>query len=135
MGGPKQLKFQEKLHFSGKRNQEKGPLWSDEYGAPPLLVIFLLFSATLPQRQPQLCGDVRWQQRPGKGTLCSGGGGWGWPKREKKSLVLDMNQHKSGLTPGLGTCRQTQRSTAKAVKSESTLEPGLQQVRRYLHAV
>lgn len=41
--GPKKLKSQEKIHFSGKRNWERGPLWSEEYGGIPLFFIFLFF--------------------------------------------------------------------------------------------
>lgn len=95
---PKQIKFQEKHQFSGKKNWAKAPQSSEEYGGN-LLIFHFFFSAILPQRQPWWCGTIRQQARARKrdSWKSEGDGGyvldrkeitnygyepahvWGWP--------------------------------------------------------
>lgn len=130
---PKQIKFQEKHHFSGKKNWAKRPRSSEEYGGN-LLIFYFFFPAILPQRQPWWCGTIRQQQGPGKGTPGNQKGMGDYVQREKKSLTMDMNQHMSRADLGVGHVWTDPKLHSKSFETEATLELLLPTVRQNLQS-
>lgn len=120
--GPKKLKSQEKIHFSGKRNWERGPCGLKSMGASPYFSSSFFFSATLPQRQPLLCSTIIQQQGPGKGTLVTGGKSGLHLKTEEKSLVQDVNKNMSGAHCCPGHVQTDPKEHSKSFGNELTLE-------------